>query len=170
MVFFIFYFPVFIFILFFGLLDSNCSFGVQDVQVEDNDVYPLLENQLVLLIHCFCSCENEFFFLLYIYFQLVFFFCRKLLLKIKLIWHLSIPLLLLMKVHELLFVVGIMALESKLFIIVNIASWLKAFTMMMLFKRRLQCKLKIQVNPLLMLMITSLIKCLISNFLRTNNN
>jgi hypothetical protein len=42
-----------------------------------------------------------------------------------------------MKVHELLFVVGIMAFKSKVSIIVNLASWLKAFTMMMLFKRRL---------------------------------
>jgi hypothetical protein len=99
----------------------------------------------------------------------MFCFC-KFLLKIKLIWHLSIPLLLLMKVHELLFVVIIMALKSKVSIIVNLALGLKVFTMIMLFKGRLWCKLKIQVNPMLMLMITSLIKCLISNFLNTSNS
>jgi hypothetical protein len=98
----------------------------------------------------------------------MFCFCKKLLLKIKLIWHLSIPLLLLMKVHELLFVVLIMVLKLNFFFIVNFASGLKVFSMMMLFKGRLWCKLKIQVNPMLMLMITSLIKCLISNFLNTN--
>jgi hypothetical protein len=63
-----------------------------------------------------------------------------------------------------------MVLKSKVFTIVNLALRLKVFTMMMLFKGRLWCKLKIQVNPMLMLMITSLVKCLISNFLNTNNS
>jgi hypothetical protein len=75
-----------------------------------------------------------------------------------------------MKVHELIFVVFIMVWKSKVFTIVNLASGFKVFTMMMLFKGRLWCKLKIQVNPMLMLMIISLIKCLISNFLNTNNS
>jgi len=75
-----------------------------------------------------------------------------------------------MIVHELLFVVVIMALKSKVSIIVNIALGLKVSTMMMLFKGRTWCKLKIQVNPMLMLMKTSLIECLISNFLKTNTN
>ncbi len=168
---------VFLFLIFqssflfvFLMLDSNCSFSVQDVHVEDNDVYlafanssfhPILGNQLMLLIHCFLFMWESINFFLYVYFQLMFIFCKKLLLKIKLIWHLSIPLLLLMIVHELLFVVSIMVLKSKVFTIVNLASRLKVFTMMMLFKRRLWCKLKIQVNPMLMLMITFLIKCLI---------
>jgi hypothetical protein len=44
---FISYFLVFISFCFFGMLDSNCPFGVKDVHVEDNDVYLAFANSSV---------------------------------------------------------------------------------------------------------------------------